>query len=224
MNKEQLIQRVGREAYAAACEEAKRTAAATLRGSGPNLCLPHDLTDMVWDSNLGPAEKVALVFELYFDMPGYAHLMYLSGYYDGLPQAVKHDILKRYQAILNEVDDMYSAPVEYSLWVDFFEDLRTVEEAWHALFDGNENERLIERVLRVSGPVRCDLKARLYERLIDDPRWHVAISLSLLYSIHDAYGRIDLEAARSVFAKLKLAPETEHLEALKEGLKRGRPR
>lgn len=224
MNKEQLIEKVGRKAYAAACREAKRWAPSAGFGPGADLDLPHDLSDLVWDSNLKPAEKVRLLFELYFDMPDYAYLMYLYGYYGDLPQAVKHDVLKRYQAILNDGDDIHSAPVQLSLWVDFFEDRDTVVEAWQELLDGNENEQLIDRVLRASGPVPYDLKARLYERLIDDPRWHVAISLSLLHSIHDAFGDIDLEAARSVFAKLKLAPETEHLEALKEALRTGRTR
>jgi hypothetical protein len=106
-------------------------------------------------------------------------------------------------------------PVAYSLWVDYYEDRSTVEEAWRETtrLDGDW-ERRLERVLIASGPVPYSLKAPVYQRLIDQRRWHPFIFRSLLHSAYDVYGHLDIAAARQLLGHLKLPPDTEHLDDL----------
>lgn len=49
---------------------------------GPELDLPHELTDLIWDDGSGGwCEGIELFFAVYDDMPAYGHLMYVKHHY-----------------------------------------------------------------------------------------------------------------------------------------------
>ena len=85
-------------------------------------------------------------------------------------------------------EDALADPVSYVLWVDWYEDRDTVEEAWRRTADtARLGTRGIERLLECSGPVPYGLKRQLFSRLSDE-RWHPWILASIVYSCTDVYG------------------------------------
>jgi hypothetical protein len=95
-------------------------------------------------------------------------------------------------------------PVEYSLWVDYFEDTSTVERAWAEVAAVHEPRRpRLDRVLAASGPVPWDLKAPVYEALAGEGGWDDAIVAGLYGSCNDLYGSIERNAALSILRQLR---------------------
>lgn len=230
-----MAELIGRDLFAQACEMAWATAAATGVSSAAETIdeyaqwsedvhgVAHALADLVWDEREPPEERVKMLVALYEAMPSYAVLMYAWGPHRdfGAARKVFWDAYRRW---LSDEDARLARPVSYSLWVDFFESPGSVEEAWREVsgFEAPYEKRL-ERVLVGSGPVPYDLKADLYESLLPLPRWHYFIFRSLLHSVFDVYGQIELSAARRVFRRLSVAPGTDNLELLTDRLFDGVP-
>jgi len=62
------------------------------------------------------------------------------------------------------------------------------------------------------------LKASLYERLLPDLQWHVAIFTSLLGSAVDVFGKVDKKEARRVLSQLRLPADFEGIHELRSKL------
>jgi len=124
----------------------------------------------------------------------------------------------RARTLLSGDEDALAEPLAYSLWCDFFEDWRQVEDVWHILVQADPPPRLLRRVLDASGPLPFRLKEPLYERLLGDPTWHEAIYRSLLFSCFNAYGDIDKKKAVALLEQLKLPEDIEWLQELRAAL------
>jgi hypothetical protein len=225
-----LITAVGEDRFRRACDWAWATAAGTGRPREPEDdheapedvdYVPHDLEDLIWwQGEASSLARIDLAFELYRAMPGYGNLMYVRHHFFEWDDHAKKRFWDEYRTLLSDDDDRLADPVAYSLWCDYFEDSRTVEEAWEALATpGALSEPGMERLLRVSGPVPYGLKAPLYERLLPNARWHPFIFRSLFGSAFDVYGKVEADAALELLVELTL-PETatEELEVLRREL------
>ena len=225
------IEHVGVERYAAAREQAWRSAAGTgrarepgtgaARGAGADVLgsVVYVLADLTWhDHERSERERLALAMALYRDLPSYAVLMYGTRAYRAFAVETRTAFWAAYRALLADPDDRLADPIAYSLWCDYFEDPTTVHDAWRGLEPGTLPPRGLERLLDVAGPVPWALKAPVYQRLLADPAWHPAIFRSLLYSRCDGYGQIDPPQALRLLNRLRLPRETEGLAELRAGL------
>ena len=84
--------------------------------------------------------------------------------------------------------------------------------------EGALSTRGLERLLSVSGPVPWDLKPEVYDRLMDDVRWHEWIDISIYRSAFDFRGKVDPVAALAIHARLELPADTQGVEVLRERL------
>lgn len=196
MTFEELIARVGEERYRAACEWAWQTAEGTGDGGGsarwPNDLgdVPHDLADAWYDEHTSLSDKLDLALRVYSEMPSYATLMYMKDRYNDLPGELREKLWTAFRAALESDDRRVADPVTYILWVDFFEDLDTVEEAWSEMArrDLPSWEPRLRRVLEAAGPVPWPQKEPVFEELAPDTSWHPHILRALVGSAFDVYG------------------------------------
>jgi hypothetical protein len=123
-----------------------------------------------------------------------------------------------------------SEAVLYSLWVDWFEDIETVERAFTEVLArdaarlGEDDEALLRRataVLKVSGPVPWKLKFPVYTAAAEVERLRPAVFSGLLYSFHDVYGSLEVAPALDLLDRLSLPEQTEHLADLRAELAAG---
>jgi len=208
MTKAELIEIVGKDVFEAASEDLRLEAADPAYGgvlSSPRLPasdLPHRIADLIWDSPDSWADKIRLLFDVYDEMPGYGHLMYVTHHYEHFSASDRllwwHEVAERLETAVPAIAN----PIEYSLWCDFFEDPDRVTEAWGHLTQDNPSESVVRAVLRASGPVPYAMKRPLYEQLITDPKWHEWILESLRASASDVYGDIDRMDARTWLDRL----------------------
>lgn len=180
-----------------------------------------DISDEVWYSDLSIPEKINLGFQLFEIFPSYYH--FLVPFYQGIrnkeifkqdDKAVVWNNFMNYLASEN----YYADPVSYVLWVDFFEDERTVRESWQGLVNNYSERESLLRLLECAGPVPFDLKSMVYESLLNDRETHTIILNSLLYSAYDAFGKIDKDGTRKILAKLKVDTRTEKYKLLMDKL------
>ena len=183
--------------------------------------VPHELNDLIWfDEDLPWAERVATTFRLYRAMPSYAVLMTQTGFYDKLDVAARGLLWDEYRSLISDLDDRLADPAGYSLWCDWFENRKTVTDAWNALVASKRpSDRGLERILILSGPVPYSFKETLYKELVPHVRWHYFIFRSLLHSAFDVYGDLQPKAAAAILAGLTLPAATEHLDKLREVLR-----
>lgn len=127
--------------------------------------------------------------------------------------------------------------VLYSLWVDWFEDPETAEEAFAAVIGDDVRamrtrrrvrdlatgplHRRVARVLEHSGPVPWICKHDVYEITAAVPELHMALFKALLTSYHDIYGDLEPAAALALLERLDLPADTEHLAQLRAVLQTG---
>lgn len=126
-----------------------------------------------------------------------------------------------------------SEQVTQSLWYTWFECTDTSEEAFTALLGRDvtlleagpvTDDALLRRaarVLRASGPVRWDVKARTYEAASSTEALRPAVYRGLLRSYHDYFGDLEAGPALKILDNLGLAPDTEHLAELRTVLAAG---
>jgi hypothetical protein len=219
---EGLRRAIGAERFDAACRE--RWASDDLLGSrdGPAAEVPHDVADHVWAAG---ADRLELLFAVYERMPCYAVLMYSTGpFAEDFRDEEKERFWAAYRRLLEQPERRLAEPVLYSLWVDYFEDPSTVEEAWReTTAQTGDWEPRIRRLLPVSGPVPYALKAPLYLRLLPDRRFHEPILEGLVGGARDVFGKLDATKALQIVDKLRL-PATQTAELRRELESRTRPR
>ena len=106
-------------------------------------------------------------------MPCYANTVALHGFYGEFGADERRGSVGRLpRGWLAHDDDRLADPVAHSLWVDFFEDEATVEEAWREV-DARATSRRGSGASRACctspGPVPWALKAALLEELARRP-------------------------------------------------------
>ena len=223
---EELVAQVGAERYARACEWAWRTGARTGRCGGARSfpgsleTVPHEFTDAWWHGDASLSERLEMGLALYREMPCYANTVPFHGFYGEFSGRDKGRLWDAYRAALEDPDDRMADPVSYSLWVDFFEDAETVEQAWQETTrrDGDRWQRRVARVLDVAGSVPWALKEELFEALCDDARLHEAIFRAIAGSAFDVLGRLGTSAPQWL-DRLTLADDTPDLAALRARLR-----
>jgi hypothetical protein len=227
MTFEELVARVGRERYDEACRWAWQTAAGTGTAREPRTWpdrlvadVPHELADLWYDESTSTGAKLDLALRIYAEMPDYATLMYIKSHYDELDGDLRRKLWSAFRAALESDDSRVADPVAYALWVDFFEDPGTVDEAWHAMTrrDVAGWERRLRRVLGAAGPVPWPHKEALFEELAGDTSWHRHILEALVGSAFDVYGQLDARAARRWIRRLRLSHDAPGLPELREKL------
>jgi len=218
MTLDEIIARIGAERFHAEAAIARSDSSRPDFGSGSGVAVdvPHEIEEWIWDTASPWTERVALFFGAYDLMPSYGHLMYAKMNYREFDPDARALWWREVRARLVGSDSALSQPIAYSLWCDFLEDERTVEEAWTELTGPDAPAALLRIVLPRSGPVPFALKQELYERLIPDSGWHVSILESLVGSAFDAFGQIEMAAARSVLDRLRLRGDEPNLELLRD--------
>lgn len=178
----------------------------------------HEIADIIWDAPVADNEKVKLTFDAYADIPCYALLMYIALNYSDLSSAARDLFWDRMRSLLGQDTEALAGPVEYTLWCDYFEGSDAVEQAWAEVVRDETNDRALQRVLIVSGPVPFAFKEDPYTRLIEDKKWHYYIFRSLLHSTFDYFGNIEKVKALGILQQLDLPPDTDNLMLLRHAL------
>jgi hypothetical protein len=220
---DRLVSAVGAERYAAACAWAWASAAGTGRCGGARSfpgslqTVPEEFGTAWWDARVPLSERLEMGLALYREMPCYANTVALHGFYSEFSAEDRGRLWDAFRAALEDPDQRLADPVAYSLWVDFFEDAATVEEAWQQTTAGTAGERWERRVVRVldvAGPAPWALKDDLFARLCDEPRLHPAIFRAIAGSAFDVFGKLGSSAA-SWLDRLDLPADTPDLAALR---------
>jgi hypothetical protein len=217
MTLDEIVARIGEERFRAEAEIARKDASRPDygSGSGATVDVPHEIEEWIWDTENPWVERVALFFSVYDTMPSYGHLMYTTSRYREFDPDARKLWWGEVRVRLIGPDLALKQPLAYSLWCDYFEDARTVEEAWSELTRPDAPPALLRVVLRNSDPVPFVLKQHLYERLIAEPAWHDSIFESLLGSAFDVYGQIEIPAARVILDRLRLRGDHPNLDLLR---------
>jgi hypothetical protein len=222
---DELVAKVGPRRYREACEHAWQTAAGVGRCGGLRTfagdlhAVPPEFGDAWWDAGASLGERLQMAVALYADMPCYANLIALHGFYGEFDAVQRRLLWDAYRAWLTSEDDRLADPAAHSLWVDFFEDDATVAEAWREVTrrDLAPSQRRVERVLQVAGPVPWGLKAELLDELAADPRQHHAVFRALVGSAFDPFGDLGPNAA-TLLHRLVLVDDAPDLAALRARL------
>jgi hypothetical protein len=208
-----ILDTLGRDGFERSADRAWAVAPYTGLRDSPEPSEGSLIHEVCWHvSQLAPHgkrthRKLRLLCELYELSPDYAVLMAARWEHAHLSSASRRFLFRRYRRWLGD-DAALAAPVQYSLWCDWFEDRQTATMAWRAVTARPWRRRRIERVLDCAGPVPFEVKAALYDQLLADPRWHRAIYTSLLHSACDAYGSFDPPRARALLDRLRLPADT----------------
>ena len=222
---DELVAEVGAERYREACERAWASAAGTGRCGGQRSwagdlqAVPPQFADAWWHGEASLRERLETALRLYGEMPCYANTVALHGFHGEFGEQERRMLWDAYRTWLGDDDDRAADPIAHSLWVDFFEDDATVQEAWREVTrrDVGPWERRMGRVLQVSGPVPWTLKAALLEELADEPRMHHAVFRALAGSAFDPFGDVG-PTAGALLARLELPADTPDLPALRARL------
>jgi hypothetical protein len=200
MNKEKIISQVGQKLYRDACDHIRQH---------PDKETPdvvYRILDLIWEGDYSICEKLEVFFSFYDDMPKYSFVADIAKNYHRFSEVDRQTWWSMARDRLSSGEYALEQPIAYSLWCDFFEDPRTVEEAWVEV----SNETVLESVLRIallqSGPVPYQLKRQVYDRLLPYINWHNVIFHSLYCSATDAYGQIDRHDACKLLSQLVITP------------------
>src|SRR4051794_20864787 len=168
------------------------------------------MPEILGDGELTPADKLEIGLGLLEILQTYWVTVELRWFVN----AAADDALwaTHWQAMREHLEQpRASEAVLYSLWVDWFEDITTVERAfnevlardWERLGEDDESlKRRVTAVLKVSGPVPWKLKAPVYTAAAEFPRLRPAVFSGLLYSYHDVYGSLEVAPALALLNHL----------------------
>ncbi len=181
-----------------------------------------DIASFVWwnDERLSIEQKFDFSILLFERNPMYKITAELNMNFSKMSDAVKDQMWNFYRNHLTSEKTVHRDQIEYSLWVDFFEDSTTVEEAWKQLVGNYENENILKRLLSISGPVPFPLKEVLYKKVIHDEEFHPYILDSIGRSFFDVCGEIEIEKAREILKTLVVDKTTEKYTMINTYLKK----
>jgi hypothetical protein len=181
-----------------------------------------EISQSLWTSERSLEEKINLDFELFEKFPSYYH--FLLPFYRIIKdnrtenENLKNIIWQNFMKFLGS-ENYYFSPVGYVLWVEFFEDPETQDEAWKGLMQFSDDKIAVIKLLEYAGPVAYSLKEPIYKRLLSDQSTHESIFKSLLFSSFDLCGQTENDKALELLLQLKIDPKTEHYLKLQEKLK-----
>ncbi len=217
-----IVNAIGADRYQTACLAAQQAAEDFgdaefdhTRNPALDADLPHEIGFLVMDSPLAPEHKMAQLLQIYHDLPVYGILYVINIYWFDFGPAGHELFWRDARRILSQDEEPLAKPLEYSLAVDFFADVRTVDDAWRALVQDQASPTLLRRVLANAGFVPSPLRESLYARLISDPTWHVAILHSLFDSRDEYHEPVDKQRAALILQQLHLPAETPYLRELR---------
>jgi len=176
--------------------------------------------ELCFDDNIEQIDKVIISFELFERKPSYGILMYTKHLYSDLSKENKELHWSMYMKNLASGSPEHKKHIKYSLWVDFFEDQSTVDDAWSNLVHDKTELEVLRQILSISGPVPFNKKYKLYLKTIANFENHEFIFESLLGSFFDVYGQIDVIKTRDVLSKLTVNRSTKKYLLLSDHLER----
>ena len=180
-----------------------------------------DIVGILWyDEDIEPIDKINISLELFERTPEYAICMELKMAFREMSLKIRNILWEKYKEYLLAGTDKQKEEIKYSLWVDFFEDPETVDEAWSKIVNDNSEINILRQVLSISGPVPFDKKDKLYLRVIADKKNHNYILDSLVGSFFDVFGQINFQRARVLLPTLKVDKESQNYKKLDECLKK----
>jgi len=167
--------------------------------------LVHDLMDEFWNLDFDDEQLIELFFGIYEDLPSSWSLTTLCWKYIESEIKLKKIILSKLYYYLTINNRVYSRPIEYSLWCDYFEDIKLVDEVWNFLINKKDiSDNVVKSLLNCSGPVPYKLKEGFYINLINKKEYHSDIFNSIKFSVFDYFGQIDKKKAKKILKKLKI--------------------
>jgi hypothetical protein len=163
-----------------------------------------DTADNIWDSNeIGIEKKIELSIALIDIKPDYSIFSRIKWNYESFSLSNKKWYWETVIKFLKSGNKIAKEAIEYSLYVDFFEDNSTVEEVWNLLF-GYNDENVDQSLMKVCGPVPFNLKKELYYKYIRYKNWHELIFESLRQSFLGPYGNLDVQNGLNILNRLKI--------------------
>lgn len=180
-----------------------------------------DIVGLIWhDEGVVPIDKINITFQLFDRSPEYGICMELKMSFNDMSSDIRNLLWINYQKYLQSGTEEQKEQIRYSLWVDFFEDPKTVDEAWSKIVNDDTRIDVLKQILSISGPVPFDKKDKLYLKLIADKKNHDYILDSLVGSFFDVYGQIDIQRARVLLPTLKVDKKTEEYMKLNNCLRK----
>jgi hypothetical protein len=180
-----------------------------------------NIVGILWyDERIKQIDKISISFELFDRSPEYGICGELNMAYNDMKTEIKDVLWRNYLQYLESGTDEQKEQIKYSLWVDFFEDSETVDEAWSKLVNNNSEIDVLRQVLSISGPVPFDKKNDLYLELIANKQNHIYILESLVGSFFDVFGQIDFQKAKILLPTLEVDKKTEKYVQLNENLEK----
>ncbi len=216
MNKQEIIDRVGQEKYAAASAWFRTDSVSDDYGSNSHRPpsepsdssipdLPREIKDWIWESEGSLPEQLVLLFSIYDDLPCYSFLSDIAVDYPQFSEAERAFWWTQVCERLKGEDIALKKPLLYSLWCDYFESGRTVAHVWEIMvYSQHATPELMKTILTYAGPVPYSLKRYLYKELLLDSSFHSAIFVSIVRSIIDVCGSIEKEEALQILSQLQL--------------------
>lgn len=178
------------------------------------------IVGILWDDEkLSNEEKLNLSFDFFERSPEYGICSELKMCFSELNSEEKNKLWNNYKKYLKSDKAEHKKQIKYSLWVDFFEDPRTVSETWNYLIGDYKDEHILKELLSVSGPVPFGKKDKLYQNLIKNKTNHESILESLVGSFFDVYADINIQRARIILPTLKVDKASEKYIELNKKLK-----
>ena len=154
------------------------------------------------------AARVRLLFEVYREMPSY----WLIHKVEWLAKEMKEEdwdaVWAGFREALSDESPEQADPAAFALWCGLFEDQEVAPRAWRALATAEAPDRMMKRLLSVSGPVPWEAKVETYRRLSNDSRWHSDLAEALRLCYADVLGKNDAREALVLFSRMQLAPNT----------------
>lgn len=180
-----------------------------------------DIVGILWyDEHISQTDQIDISFELFDRSPEYGIVSELNMAYKEMEPEIKKELWSKYRQYLFSGTQDQKEQIKYSLWVDFFEDPKTVDVAWNEMIDANSKIEIIREVLSVSGPVPFEKKEELYSEVIADKRNHEYILESLVGSLYNVFGQIHFQKSREILPNLDVDRKTEKYRKFSDHLNR----
>jgi hypothetical protein len=165
-----------------------------------------ELAELVTDNNdIGSLEyRLQLLFSIFSQKPSYFTSYCFVKLYDKFDSELKSKFWDKFVEELENNEGKVKDELKYLLWVEFFRDSLTVNEAWNQILERSKSNEIISILLNQSGPVPFDLKLKLYNELIDNQEWHMPILKSIHHSLFDITGSVNIEDAKMIVDQLQV--------------------
>ena len=210
-----LISKIGEKTYLEAVSRLARTADEPKGTDMPSPDFIHDIDGMMAELGFADAEVWEIWNELILQLPCYGTWMYVFMHYQHrVEEPERRLFLTKLAGLLDNSAEAIAAALEYSLWVDFFENPETVSFAWLALQNDLCTEKGRLRLLGVSGPVPFELKKDFLHSFLGDERMHKHILAALYASLYEVYGKSDPEGIKELLAQLRIDKSDDIYEAV----------